>query len=184
MYGGLPITVVPCAAISRNREVPKSRDLEQALVGHEHVGRPQIAVDHALLVRVVDGVADLAGVVERARESSAPSRRSSVSSVSPGTYSITMKKTLSCFSAVMHRDDVGMVERGEQARLAQQLAEVEVLPVRDLERDLLVDPGVFREVDGAEPAAAKRREDPVLPERLPLEEHQRRVYQWGLGSTG
>ena len=24
MYGGLPMTVVPCAAISRNRDVPKS----------------------------------------------------------------------------------------------------------------------------------------------------------------
>ena len=24
MYGGLPITVVPCAAISRKRDVPKS----------------------------------------------------------------------------------------------------------------------------------------------------------------
>ena len=27
MYGGLPITVVPCAAISRKREVPKSATL-------------------------------------------------------------------------------------------------------------------------------------------------------------
>ena len=71
----------------------------------------------------------------------------------------------------------GMVERGEQARLAQQLAEVEVLPVRNLDRDLLVDPGVFREVDGAEAAAAERREDAVLPEGLAAEEHLMAVYR-------
>ena len=66
MYGGLPMTVVPCAAISRKREVPKSATLSMPLLGDEHVGRPQVAVEHALAVRVVDGVADLAGVVERA----------------------------------------------------------------------------------------------------------------------
>ena len=68
------------------------------------------------------------------------------------------------------RDDVGMAELGEQPRLAQQLAEVEVLPVRDLDRDLLVDPGVFGEVDRAESAAAERREDSVLAERLAFEQ--------------
>ena len=63
-----------------------------------------------------------------------------------------------------------MVDAGEQPRLAQQLAEVEALPVRDLDRDLLVDPGVLREVDGAEAAAAERRDDLVLAERLASEE--------------
>ena len=56
---------------------------------------------HALPVRVIDGVGDLAGVVERLRElERAVALTMIVSSVSPGTYSITMKKTLSCFSAV------------------------------------------------------------------------------------
>ena len=81
-----------------------------------------------------------------------------------------MKKTLVLLLRRDDRDDVGMVERGEQPRLAQQLAEVEVLPVRNLDRDLLVDPGVFGEVDGAEAAAAERRDDLVLAERLALEE--------------
>ena len=63
-----------------------------------------------------------------------------------------------------------MAEAGEQARLAQQLAEVEALPVRNLDRDLLVDPGVLREVDGAEAAAAERRDDLVLAEGLTPEE--------------
>ena len=30
MYGGLPMTVVPCAAISRKREVPKSATLSMS----------------------------------------------------------------------------------------------------------------------------------------------------------
>ena len=43
-------------------------DLQQAAVGHEDVRRPEVAMDDALLVRVLDGVGDLAGVVERRRE--------------------------------------------------------------------------------------------------------------------
>ena len=58
-----------------------------------------------------------------------------------------------------NRDDVRMVERGQQARLAQQIAEVDVLPVRNLDGDFLVDPGVFGEVDSAESAAAEWRQD-------------------------
>ena len=49
-------------------------DLQHAAVGDEHVRRPQVAVQHALAVRVIDGVADLAGVVERARDSRARRR--------------------------------------------------------------------------------------------------------------
>ena len=66
-----------------------------------------------------------------------------------------------------------MIEAGEQPRLAQQLAEVDALLVRNLERDLLVDPGVFREVDRAEAAAADRRQDLVLADDLAAEEHLR-----------
>ena len=65
MYGGLPITVVPCAAISRKRDVPKSATFNMSFSVDQHVGRAQIAVDDPLPVRVIDGVADLAGEVER-----------------------------------------------------------------------------------------------------------------------
>src|SRR4029453_9810290 len=75
MYGGLPITVVPCAAISTKRDVPKSATFScppsdtRTLPGREH------PVDTAVLMRVLDGVADLAGVVERARKIDAPVAR-------------------------------------------------------------------------------------------------------------
>ena len=72
-----------------------------------------------------------------------------------------------------NRDDVGMIEAGEQPRLAQQLAEVDALFVRNLERDFLVDPGVFREEDRPESAAADRRQNLVLADDLPAKEHPR-----------
>ena len=70
--------------------------------------------------------------------------------------------------------DVGMAERGEQARFTQQLAEIEVLAMRDLDRDFLVDPGVFREVDGAEATAPQRGDYAVLAHRLAAKEHVER----------
>src|SRR6185503_3489458 len=72
------------------------------------------------------------------------------------------------------RDDVRVTEAGQQPRLAQQLAEVDRLLVRHLEGDALVDPGVLGEVDGAEAAAADRRQDLVLADDLTAEEHPRR----------
>ena len=78
------------------------------------------------------------------------------SSVSPGMYSITMKNTSSCRSAVRTVTMFGWLRRGEQARLAEQLAEVQVLAVRNLDRDFLVDPGVLGQVDGTEPSAPER----------------------------
>ena len=64
-----------------------------------------------------------------------------------------------------------MVERGQQARLAQQIAEVDVLPMRNLDGNFLVDPRVFGEVHSAESAAAKRREDLVLSDDLTPKKH-------------
>ena len=66
----------------------------------------------------------------------------------------------------------GMVERGQQARLLQQVVEVAALAVGDLDRDLLVDPGVLGEEDGAEAAGAQVGEDLVLTDGLSQEEHE------------
>src|SRR5438093_1409594 len=76
-----------------------------------------------------------------------------------------------------NRDDVRVIERSQQARLAQQLAEVDALLVRHLERDLLVDPGVFREVHRPKAAAADRGQNLVFAQDLSAEEHAREVYQ-------
>ena len=48
------------------------------------------------------------------------------------------------------RNDVGMIERRKQTRFVQEFTEVDTLPMRHLDRDLLVDPGVAGEVYGTE----------------------------------
>jgi hypothetical protein len=48
-----------------------------------------------------------------------------------------------------------------------------MLFVRDLDGDLLVNPGILGEEHAAEAAAAERRKDSVLADRLTLEEHGR-----------
>ena len=81
-------------------------------------------------------------------------------------------------------DDVGVVEGGQQARLLQQVVEVAALAVGDLDRDLLVDPGVLGQEDGAEAAGAQVGEDLVLSDGLSQEEHEsgaeysRRLRRW------
>src|SRR5262249_41968376 len=62
--------------------------------------------------------------------------------------------------------------RGEQPRLLQQLVEVAALTVRDLDRDLLVDPAVLGEEDGSESARAQVGEDLVFADCLTQEEHE------------
>ena len=156
------MTVVPCAAISRNREVPKSATFAMPVSVTMHVAGPQVAVDDALAVGVVHGVADLAGVVEGPRQvERALAIGDRLERLARHVLHHDEEHVVVALGGE-HRDDVRMAERRQQPRLAQQLAEVQVLPVRNLERDLLVDPGVFGEVDGAEPAAAERREDAVL----------------------
>jgi hypothetical protein len=66
-----------------------------------------------------------------------------------------------------------MTERGKKARLLQHLREIEVLLVRNLDGDLLVNPGVFGEEDAPKAAAAERRKDSILPDSLTLQEHGR-----------
>ena len=53
----------------------------------------------------------------------------------------------------------------------QNLDSVEMLLVRNLQRNLLVDPRVFGEIHGAEAAAADGRQDAVFAEGLTPEEH-------------
>ena len=57
-----------------------------------------------------------------------------------------------------------------ESRLAQQLAEIDALAMGNLDRDLLVDPGVAREEDGAEAAGAEVGENLVLTHRLAEQE--------------
>ncbi len=132
-------------------------------------------MDDALPVRVIHRVADLAGVVERARQIERALALDDLLERVAGHVLHHDEEHVVLLLGGQDRDDVGMAQAGQQPRLAQQLAEVEVLPMRNLERDLLVDPGVFREVDRAEAAAAERRDDAVLADGLAAKKHLCRV---------
>ncbi len=105
-------------------------------------------------MRVVDRVDDLAGVIERARDvERAVARDDRLERLARHELHDDEEDVLLLLRG-QDGDDVRVIEAGEEPRLAQQLAEVDALLVRDLERDFLVDPGIFGEIDRAKAAAA------------------------------
>src|SRR5581483_5664807 len=122
---------------------------------------------------VIDSIADLTRVVERRGDVERPAARQNRFQRLAGHELHHDEEDVLLLLGRQNRDDVGMVQRGEEARLAEQLAEVRALAVGDLERNLLVNPGVLGEVDRAESAAADRRQDLVLADDLAAEEHAR-----------
>src|SRR6266540_2075168 len=128
-------------------------------------------MDDALPMRVVHGVADLARVIEGATEIERALAIDDVLERFSRDVLHDDEEDVVLLLGGEHRHDVGMIEAREQARLANELAEVEILPVRNLQGDFLVDPRVFGEINRAEAAAAKRHHDAVLADGLPAEEH-------------
>jgi hypothetical protein len=98
---------------------PEVRDLQHVVLGHQDVGRSQVAMNDALRVRVIDGVADLAGEIERPTQ------------INRATSSNDVLERLSL--DVLHhdeedvflllggrdRDDIWMADAGQESRLAQ-----------------------------------------------------------------
>src|SRR5687768_1623846 len=122
-------------------------------------------------MRVLDGVANLTRVIERPREiQTAFARDHSLERVSGHVFHDDEEQVRLPVGRD-DRHDVRMAQRGEQARLSQQIAEVDVLPVGNFEGDFLVDPRVFGEVHRAESAASERRQDFVLSDDLTSEKH-------------
>ena len=146
-------------------------DLQQTAFRDEHVARTQIAMDDTLLMRVIERVADLAGIVQRSRQVDlAVARDDGLERVARHVLHDDEEDVLLLFRR-QDGNDVRMAERGEQSRLPQQVAEVDVLPMGNLDGDFLVNPGVFGEVHRAEAATTKRREDLVLSNRLTTKKH-------------
>ena len=129
----------------------------------------------ALAVGVIDGVADLADVVERERQvEGSVARDDRFERLARHELHHDEEDVL----LLLRREnchDVRMIQGCEKTWFAQQFAEVDTLLVRNLERDLLVDPGIFGEVHGAEASAADRRQNLVLADDLVPKEHAGRV---------
>ena len=118
-------------------------DLEQTFVRDEDVRGSQVAMDDALTVRVFDGIQDLTRVIEHEIQlEGAAIRDDRLERLARDVLHHDEKDVVLLFCRD-DGDDVRMVERREQPRLAQELTEVESLAVRHLHRDALADPRIL-----------------------------------------
>ena len=153
--------------------MPKSVTLSIPVSDTSMLPGPQIAVQDAGAVRVIDRVADLAGEIEREGHVEGAVAEDLLLERLALHVLHDDEEDVVLLLGREHGDDVGMAHRREQPRFLEQLGEVEALLVGNLQRDFLVDPGVFGQVHAAEAAAAERRNDAVLADGLPAEEHVR-----------
>ena len=172
------------------RERPRETEVEhldRAARGDHHVGRLEVAMDHALFVGGAQGVGDLVGDAKRLphRYRPAPSTRpgpsvgTSSQSFANGTvnplvqglplHELQYERAVpGAFLDAVNRCDVGVVQAGERARLAIEAA----LPVRNgrhagrqhLQRHVTAEPGVARAIDLTHPARAEMGHDLIWPD--------------------
>ena len=114
--------------------MPKSSSLTVPSCEQEDVRRLDVAVHDALLVRVVERVAQLRDdvelVVERQRQRRHHARgRGCV----PRRNSITMYGVVAFFGELEHRDDVAVLELGGGARLAIEARAQLLLVLREVD---------------------------------------------------
>ena len=136
-------------------------------------------MQHAAFVCVIDRVQNLADIIERARQiERAVAGDQRLERLARDKLHDDEEDVLLLLGR-QNGDDIRVIESGEKPRLAQELAEIDALLVRHFERDFLIDPGVFREIDSPEPAAADRRHNLVLANDLAFEKHS-----WGVYTAG
>ena len=146
--------------------------LHDAALGDEDVGGAQVAMEDLVLVRVLDALQDLHRVGQGARDVEALlAVEHRLQALALDVLHDDEEDALDALGGD-DADDVRMIEGGQEARLLQQVVEVAALAVGDLDGDLLVDPRVLREEDGAEAAGAQIGEDLVLTNGLSQEEHE------------
>ena len=155
-------------------EVGQVAVLAPVLLVDEHVRGLDVPVHQAAPVRRVQGVGHLGGDGDRAgglEHAFAPQERLEV-----GALDVPHRDEQAPVGLprLVDRDDVGVVEPGGEARLAQQaLAEALVVGQRrieELERDRPVEAGVPGEVDLAHAAAAGQLLDAISRELLTRED--------------
>ncbi len=153
-------------------EPPRQAEVREVAVAapvDQHVGRLDVPVDEPPLVRRVERVGELLDDEERARRLEWPARELllQIRAVHEPHRDVEPAGDL---AGVVDRDDRRVVERGGEARLAQEaLAEAHVpgeLGREELERDGAVEREVARAIDDAHSTAAEQRLDPVTGQLL------------------
>src|SRR5262245_31549906 len=133
-------------------------------------------MDYAVSVRMVEGVANLADVVEGERKIERPVARDDVFERVARHELHHDEEDVLLLLRREDRHDVRMVQAREEAGFPQQLTELDSLLVRNLEGNLLVNPRVVGQVDSAEAPAPNCRKDLVFSDDLTAEEHPRGEY--------
>jgi hypothetical protein len=131
------------------------------------VGGLQIAVDDPFLMRRIERGGDLSGNSESLGDGQRPARQPICERWALDQLEDERRHAITFFQSV-DRADVGMVERGEQPRLAREAhAPFRIgceLRRQDLDRDVAPELGVARPIDLAHAARAKRGDKGVRAE--------------------
>ena len=164
------------AAASRGRSRAPSR---RPVVGDHHVGGLQVAMGDAALVRGADRVGQRDGDPQQVGRAACPAAGCTSASVLPSTSSIVRNRTPSCLLDGVDRDDVGMVQRGDGARLALEAVAALGIGARargqDLQRDLASELGVLGQ-DRPRPCRRRRGGGRCGSARGPPGSSERQVY--------
>ena len=147
-------------------------DLHGAIGPDLDVGRLQIAMDDALLVRRLEGGADLPGDAHRLVEFGMGPSAMRSASVGPSTSSRTSAASSICVFEAVDGGDVGMIQRREELRFALEAGQ----PIgiageevgQDLERDVAPEPRVAGAKDLSHATGAKRGDDLIEPSFEPV----------------
>ena len=153
----------------REAEVAEVAMLATGGCGDEDVGRLDVPMDESLLVSGVEGLRDLREEVDGPLRLECPVLGDDLREIGAFDVAHREEENAVLLSGLVDGDDVRMVERGRDPRLAQEaLAEALVLGElgRDhLERDLAPEPCLLGTVDRTHPPAADERFDPVAGDR-------------------
>ena len=141
----------------------------------QDVGRLDVAVDEILLVRRVERLGDLGEELDRSLGGERTVLGNELREVVALDVAHGEEEDTAIFARLVDGDDVGMVERGRDPRLAQEaLAEALVLGELGgdhLERDLAPETLLLGAVDRTHPSAADERFDPVAGDRRSGRQH-------------
>ena len=130
--------------------------------GHEDVGRLQIAVDDAAVVRRGEPLGDLRAVLERLSDRQRPTRNHRRQGFTVEQFRHRVGDG-ALFPDVVNRDDVRIGKRGEGLHLALEPRERRWIDGENrrqhLDGDVAPEPRIARAVDFAHPTGANRADD-------------------------
>ena len=149
------------------------RHLENALLRDQHVRRPEIAMEDLGFVGMFDALEDLHRHLdgfELVEDLLAVEK--SFETLPLHVLHDDEERSVDLLRG-QNGDDVRVIEGGEETRLLQEIIFLAGLPMRHLDRDLLVDPGVAGEKDRSESSRTEVLENLIFPDILAQQKHAR-----------